>query len=387
MLGHSFSNCPLRSSSLLITHHKTQSIVTATDEALDLLGYSLSDLLGNSIHILNLKLSSEITCIPECTIKHANGQILNFQVCVHQDPLVQQVSSCLDYWLIRLLTAKEKQRYSSPALVSILRLSPYGTIEQIQQQQQSPLLKQSTNELMGRPIMAFVYNEDIPYLCANLAKLYSSSTTTTTLFNSSPLFIRWLNLPYLISSNTACVDNAEEESLRYEWMSFTLLMSNEQHSVHPICLIRPLQIPYLQKEEKEEDLNLTLFNMLMQHIPLLNQLLKYGKHLYQHILEAMDTSANESKAYINEFYKHVVFQLVELISTILMIKSTQHKSSLPLNKQQQTSSSHHDNTFGGLLWDLFKSNLQRSSKILEFTGLLNYYQTTHLKTCIETLNT
>ncbi|KAI9478531.1 MAG: hypothetical protein EXX96DRAFT_525128 [Benjaminiella poitrasii] len=427
MSTHSFSNCPLRSSSLLITHHKTQSIITATDEVLDLLGYSLSDLLGNSIHSLSLKLSSEITCIPECTIKHADGHRLNFQVCIHQDPLVDRRTantSCLDYWLIRLLTTKE-DKPCLPALFTILRLSPYGTIEQIQHQQQqqqqqiASFLKQPMHELIGRPVMAFVYDEDVPNLCSRLARLCSSSATVFD--NSSPLFIRWLNLPFVQHSHAYFDDDEEEDSLCYNWMSFTLLMANQQQhqqpQTHPICLLRPLHIPYevLKQPEQEEDqgqdiLSLTLLSMMLQHVSLLSQLIGCCRHFIQ----SLKISAKQSKVYVNEFYNHVVYQLMELISSALVLKSSKCTNTntttrniqvvnngtqrvvyqVPLMKQEEQITNNNSSSSGGssnrvrnFLWDLTKSNMQRSLNILEFTGLLNYYQTTHLKTCIETLNT
>lgn len=339
-MSHSFSNCPLRSSSLLITNHATQSIVTATDEVLDLLGYSMSELLEHSIHSLDFQLSSNLSSIPTCTIRHANGQLLNFQVCVHQDPLGG--SSCLDYWLIR--PTSDMIVSSTAAAISVIRLSPYGTIEQVQP---SPNFKQPISELIGRPVMAFVYQDDVEPLCSSLAKICSIHKQYPP---QDPLFIRWSRLPCLISEQ-------EETSLNYDWMSFTLMSSNigiVGNSIRPICIIRPLQC----EEEVEE-----VEKSLVIHVSLYNQLLDYYKSICQ--------VANHSKVYISEFYHHVISSLLEIMSAYIYSQYNQHSidnvTIMKQVKKQQNARAY--------IWDLVKSNyiMQRSLGILEFTGLLDQH--------------
>lgn len=212
-MSHSFANCPLRSSCLFITNHSTQSIITATDELLDLLGYSMTDIVGRSI-VQFIKLSSKLTIIPECAIQHSNGQLLSFQVCIHQDPLGS--STCLDYWLMKPMTEPSQNKLLIP---SIIKLSPFGTIDQVQNQH----LAQPNHALLGRPIMTFIYNDDVPILCSHLSNLYKRSQE-----KNEPICLRW--------SKSESMSNYEE-SLNYDWMSFTLLSSYNR----PLCLIRPLQ--------------------------------------------------------------------------------------------------------------------------------------------------
>ncbi|KAL7318176.1 hypothetical protein PS15m_004434 [Mucor circinelloides] len=367
---HSFSNCPLRSSCLLITNHSNQHIVTATDEVLDLLGYSMSDIIDHSIQqCLHLKLSPEISCIPQCKIRHANGNMLNFQVCIHQDPLGS--SSCLDYWLIRLSTSSNALPSTPNNATSVLRLSPFGTIEQIQA---SPILKQPPHELLGRPVMAFVYKDDVESLCSNLSRICSVQHHHP---HVDPLFIRWSSLPYLLS--TSMLDH--EDSLNYDWMSFTLMSGNSSSSNssssssnmrRPICILQPLQIPAKEPTTCEESLVL--------QISAFDQLVDYCKYMIQ--------VAEDSKAYITEFYHHVVCSLMELLSIFMQ----QHPA---LQQADETSCTTTDCTIStgnnatahhSILWDFIKSNyiLQRSLTILEFTGLLGHHHS--FKACIETLS-
>lgn len=333
-MSHSFSNCPLRSSSLLITNHATQSIVSATDEVLDLLGYSMTELLQHSIHSLHFQLSSNLSSIPSCTIRHASGQLLNFQVCVHQDPLGS--SSCLDYWLIR--SSSDMVETNTATAISVIRLSPYGTIEQVQP---SHNFKQPISELLGRPVMAFVYQDDVEPLCASLAKICSVHKQYPP---QDPLFIRWSRLPCLISPER------EETSLDYDWMSFTLMSSNNNigivgNSIQPVCIIRPLQC------EQEE--------AMVIHVSLYHQLVDY----YQSICEA----AKHSKVYLSEFYHHVISSLIEIMSAYIYSQYNQHSVDHAIKKKT-----------GAYIWDLVKSNyiMQTSLGILQFAGLLDQH---HIK--------
>ncbi|KAI8332506.1 hypothetical protein EDC96DRAFT_526515 [Choanephora cucurbitarum] len=255
-MPHSFSNCPLRSCGLLITHHQTQSIVTATDDMLDWLGYSLADLIGHSVdHALRIQLSANLTSdIPECSLQHAEGHSIYCQICIHQNPL--NTYHCLDYWLIRP-RAPSESRWSCS--LSVLRLSPYGTIEQATR---SPNLPQSVRELTGRPVMAFVYQEDVQSLCARLA--YRAYT--------SPLLIRWSKLPSLMSASAKDI----QESMYYDWVAFSVDASH----LYPVCLIRPLQIQVAEDKQ-------TAMSWWIQYQPLLSQWFCH------------------TRAYVSEFYHYL----------------------------------------------------------------------------------
>ncbi|KAK4519612.1 uncharacterized protein ATC70_009849 [Mucor velutinosus] len=367
---HSFSNCPLRSSCLLITNHSNQHIVTATDEVLDLLGYSMSDIIDHSIQqCLHLKLSSEISCIPQCKIRHANGSMLNFQVCIHQDPLGS--SSCLDYWLIRLSSTSSNTLLSSTSTInnatSVLCLSPFGTIEQIQA---SPILKQPPHELLGRPVMAFVYKDDVEPLCANLSRICSLQQQHRYHHVVDPLFIRWSSLPYLLS--TSMLDH--EDSLNYDWMSFTLMSgnsnSNNSSMRRPICILQPLQIPTKEATACEESLVL--------HFSVFDQLVDYCKYMIQ--------VAEDSKVYIIEFYHHAVCSLIELLSIFMQQHPALQEAAHPEDEAPCTTPNATPASIHSVFWNFVKSNyiLQRSLTILEFTGLLDQHH--YFKTCIETVS-
>ncbi|KAI8646963.1 hypothetical protein BD408DRAFT_409510 [Parasitella parasitica] len=346
---HSFSKCPLRSSCLVITNHSNQHIVTATDEVLDLLGYSLPEIMDHSIQqCLDLKLSTEVSCIPQCKIRHANGYMLNFQVCIHQDPLGS--SSCLDYWLIRLSDDTEKIHTNTR---SVLCLSPFGTVEQIQA---SPLLKQPVSELVGRPVMAFVYKDDVELLCSSLSKLCSAHRREPRPMD--PLFIRWSNLPYLLS--TSMLD--QENSLNYDWMSLTLMSNTNRR---PICILQPLQIPTTASACEEI--------LLVSDYSVFGQLLDYCECIVQ--------LAQGSKIYIAEFFHHVVCNLMNL----LPVSMQQYPALKPRNQHVDALCAAADSK-SNAVWNFIKSNcfLHKSLTILEFTGIFD--QQHYFKTCMETVS-
>ncbi|GAN02847.1 conserved hypothetical protein [Mucor ambiguus] len=307
-----------------------------------------------------------------CKIRHANGSMLNFQVCIHQDPLGS--SSCLDYWLIRLSSTSSDTLLGSTSTInnatSVLRLSPFGTIEQIQA---SPILKQPPHELLGRPVMAFVYKDDVESLCANLSKICSVQQHRHH-HVVDPLFIRWSSLPYLLS--TSMLDH--EDSLNYDWMSFTLMSgsSNNNNSMRrPICILQPLQIPTKEATACEESLVL--------HFSVFDQLADYCRYMIQ--------VAGDSKAYITEFYHHVACSLMELLSIFMqqhpaLQEAAHQESQAPCTTAIATAASTPSSTHHSVLWNFIKSNyiLQRSLTILEFTGLLDQHH--YFKTCIETVS-
>jgi hypothetical protein len=307
-MPHNFSNCPLRSSCLLITNHSTQIIVTATDEILDLLGYKMTDIIGQSINTLLFKPLSKISSIPECTIKNSTGDIMTFQVCVHQDPLGGSTS--LDYWLIRpVINDNSTVDSLLPPAISILKLSPYGTIEQVQL---SSNLNQPITELIGRPVMAFIYGDDVKPLCSTLSKICSIHKYHTKLEEQDPLFIRWSRLPCLIANNPDL-----NNSLNYDWMSFTLSTTSSTSLIKPICIIRSLQVETSTDIIQQSD-----------EYSLLGQLLNT-------LYDIMNESTVSSKVYIKEFYQHVVKNIMEIVTTILYY--TQQKGYLKSNYLMQKS--------------------------------------------------
>lgn len=325
-MTHSFSNCPLRSSSLFITDHTTQCIITATDEILDLLGYSLNEISGHSIKQLDLKLSSNFTTlIPECSIRHAKGNILQFQVCMHQDPLGG--SSCLDYWLIKRVSPtlaqqqqkqqqqQQQQLQSCASSLSILKLSSYGTIEQAQL---SSNFYQSTHELIGKPIMAYIYKDDVYPLCSNLSKLYSNNSSL-----DNPLCIRWSTLPCLYLQR----DDTMEDY--YDWISFSIIPSSSSNRmIKPVCILKPMGQQELVLQQQ-------------QQLTLLCQFTECCKDFMQH-----------SKLYIQDFL-HYLF--IQLLSTLILKEDKE-------NDEKTTDS---------FIWHLVKDNYitQCSLNVLEFTGL------------------
>ena len=78
---HSFDSCPLRtSSSLFIVKQQDQTIVTATDEIFNILGYSPSDVIGKTIDQLLKPVESPDNTFPLRCIARDKRTVL----CIHQ---------------------------------------------------------------------------------------------------------------------------------------------------------------------------------------------------------------------------------------------------------------------------------------------------------------
>lgn len=203
-----YSNCPLWSSCLFITNHSTQCIITATDELLNLSGYSMPDVVDQPITQF-IQLSSKLSLIPECTLKHSDGHLITFQCCIHQEDR-------LSYWLLKpMMEQEEQQQLMMP---SIIGLNCYGTIEQVHNNSH---FKQPMYELIGRPIMTFIYHDDVQILCGHLSAVLHQRAL------DHPVCLRWSNQ----------YDFSLEESISYDWMSFTFISSYNR----PICIVRPLR--------------------------------------------------------------------------------------------------------------------------------------------------
>ncbi|CAO3633802.1 unnamed protein product [Mucor hiemalis] len=314
---------------------------------------------------LHFELQARFTAIPECTIQHANGEILEFQVCIHQDPLGG--TSCLDYWLIRRHQIATSD-IPLPSL-SVLCLSPYGTIEQVQP---SIHLNQPLSELIGRPIMAFIYQDDVESLCSSLSKICSLHKPIQPQ-QQPPLFIRWSRLPYLITPS----NHDDSNSLNYDWMSFTLSSTTTTRATKPICILRSLKV----EDDTSTNNSACEEDALVIHVSLFSQFLDCFKLIYSHLMQAIEESTESSKIYMAEFYQHVMSSLVEILT--MYLGSGSHSNST-VNHVPITATTTSPSKPKGYLWDLFKSNyiLQRSLDILEFTGLLDQ---PHFKTYMETV--
>jgi hypothetical protein len=255
-----------------------------------------------------------------------------FQVCIHQDPLGcvnNNNNNRLDYWLIRPNETASSVKSTVP--VSVLCLSPYGTIEQAQL---APSFKQTVSELLGRPVMAFVYHDDLESLCNGLA----NATSLHRIPNESSLFIRWSKLPVLLSASHF----EQHDSLNYDWFAFTVMGEPK-----PICVIRPLQIETACEQQ----------NVLAVPSSVLDQLKAYLRNAH----DRLEVSVHQSKVYLAEFYQHVISYLVQMLSDCSAKE-----------------------TITALVWETLGSNpvLQPWLGLLEYAGIV---QNTHCKHYLETV--
>ncbi|CDH48639.1 hypothetical protein RO3G_09432 [Lichtheimia corymbifera JMRC:FSU:9682] len=183
---HSFDICPLRSSSsLFIIDRRDRSIVTATDELFDMLGYEASDIIGTSIDQLVQKTRGKMW-----RALHAKGDRISLQVCIHHNPL--QTTTELDYWLVRPCQQVVCRRIPYPIrTTTILLLSPVGIIDRVyhvskyERHGLVPAPAQHQQQLVGKPIMAYIHSDDVQTLCGQLSTVY---------YNNEPSFdVRWLH--------------------------------------------------------------------------------------------------------------------------------------------------------------------------------------------------
>jgi hypothetical protein len=266
---HYFHNCPLRSSSLMIVHKEKQTIVSATDEVFNMLGYEPAQLVGKPVSILEPSRSKQ-----GYFLQASHGKV-RFELCIHFDPLAN--AKDLEYWLLRPV---QNQSISSGP-VTILRLSPFGTIEHAYPCLEFP---QQPHELKGQPIMSFVYPSDVGPLCQKLSKIPSRLYTT--------FRIRWLKYH---------PKHAQEH--QYEWVSFTVMHNPkksfaEDPQSRPVCIIRPLQ-----EEQLSPSVLALAFNMLAEQT-------RCGVNTLYQALEALHLAIDQGKSYLIEFLAHMITQIL-----------------------------------------------------------------------------
>ncbi|KAI8345371.1 hypothetical protein BD560DRAFT_411657 [Blakeslea trispora] len=277
---HSFYDCPLRNSLLLVVHRQQQIIVTATDEVFNILNYKPYDLLGKSIKQLSPHKGIR------WTLKHATQGPIPFDICIHRDPFSTGTTH-LDYWLIRPITALTTLTTTSS--FSILSLNSYGTIEQAQLSFDFP---QSKRNLIGCPIMSFIHEADVRLLCTNLSQMQSR------LFSS--FSIRWIQDP---SKHTYCR------------LTITVIHVPDKKrlgdsQIWPICILRPEQLstPCLSPSIV---LNYLVSNSKL-FIHLMKQWIGHASQiatLAETIVEALHTAFIHGRLYLLEFLVHATISI------------------------------------------------------------------------------
>lgn len=302
---HSFHDCPLRSSSLLIVSKEKQTIVTATDEVFDILGYDPKDLVGKSINLLDPRQYFDTEKQKDCfTLCHESYGNLPFEICIHHDPLTNATD--LDYWLIRPVNALCKKT-SSP--FTILRLSPFGTIEHAYPSNQFP---QQTAQLKGHPIMSFVHESDVRSMCEKLCHIRRRTHHT--------FRVRWLRLLHPKETH-----NDQD----FEWVSFTVMNSPRRPSCdaandpqsRPICIIRPDQE---HKVETSSCSNISSFStpylltgLVSGTIRLLWEGTSVGFSSFFEMVEDLHTALDQGKLYMIEYLTHVLTHTLKMINELM----------------------------------------------------------------------
>lgn len=325
---HTFHGCPLRSSSLLIVSKEKQTIITATDEVFDILGYEPTELVGRSINILDPRQQFYYDGGEKkerFTLCHESLGQLPFEICIHHDPLTNATD--LDYWLIRPVNMLRKKP-SSP--FTILRLSPFGTIEHAYPSTQFP---QQTRELKGHPIMSFVHESDVRPLCDKLCNIRRRTHQT--------FRVRWLNLLHPKESH-----NDQD----FEWVSLTVMNSPRKKSCdaaydpqsRPICIIRPDPPCILEKPQKEcQSSYLTpylLTGLVSGTVRLLWEGTSLGVNTFLEVMEAMHDAMDHGKTYIIEYLAHILTYSIKMMNEIIYF------SSLDDFKQEQNQEQHKNTT-------------------------------------------
>ncbi|KAI8330692.1 hypothetical protein BC941DRAFT_439932 [Chlamydoabsidia padenii] len=224
--SHSFDNCPLRSSSLLIVDHEQQVIVTASDEVFNMLGYHSDQLIRQPLSLLSLSTTRGKTH-QVAKARHAiTRQWVNLTICIHHDPF--STCSGLDYCLLAATDYPQQDNDNHLAMVTLIGLNAYGSIVHAYPSTQFP--QPLSCHLVGRPIMSFIHTDDVRPLCRLLRK--STHCTTT----SSPNTMEYtMNLRWLRSS---------KDSDAFEWMQITVVNPTMYNHVpalngRPICILRP----------------------------------------------------------------------------------------------------------------------------------------------------
>ncbi|KAL0089438.1 hypothetical protein J3Q64DRAFT_1608156, partial [Phycomyces blakesleeanus] len=288
---HPFHSCPLRSSSLLVVSKPKQTIVTATDDVFTLLGYTPSQLIGHHIAVLGLKKQSQQH---HYLARHESQSQVQLEICIHYDPL--NTATELEYWLIRpihtpLPSAIRGQ--TSDCSLTVLRLSPYGTIEHAMA---SECLHQSAHELIGKPIMSFVHAADVHALCEGL------SQTTRQIYHT--FRIRWL------TSN-------KSKDTQHEWMTLTVMTMRRRLSctslddplTRPICILRPTRFPD-QPIPSSHTSNISpsmssAFDALQLALECLLEMPSYLRF-------AVEGALGQGRSYIVDYASHVVESIMDM---------------------------------------------------------------------------
>ncbi|CAO3631643.1 unnamed protein product [Cunninghamella blakesleeana] len=326
---HSFDACSLRSSSLLIVHHEQQVIVTASDELFNILGYHSGQLIEQPLSLLSLSTKNGKR-FQRVQIQHAKTkQWIKLKICIHHDPF--STCSGLDYCLVALADTqasssskkeesdhqcikrkKQEQTNANTATVNLIGLNSYGTIIHAYPTIHFPQI--NSRQLLGRPIMSFVHDDDIIPLCQLLRKStsgelynynnsYNNNNNTTfyynnrsALLNEATISIRWLY---------SCLDQHQ-----YEWMQLTVVNPSIYNQVpslsgHPICILQPI--------EKEK-----------------------SNYYYHSIYDYISTSIEDGKNYCDEFLHHVTMSLIQLIY-VLTPKKIIERTILPVISSSTSS--------------------------------------------------
>ncbi|KAI7868024.1 hypothetical protein BDF14DRAFT_625055 [Spinellus fusiger] len=297
--SHSFYTCPLRSSSsLLIVNQLSQTIIAATDEVFDRLGYQPNELMGHSILTLALQ-QQHHTSSHSYYAQHARQGQVAMDICVHHDPF--GAADSLDYWLIKLGEAVP------PA--TVLRLSPYGTIEHAHP---SPAFYQHTSEMLGKPIMGYIHSEDLPMVCTHLGNAVKSKTYYSLTFRA-----RW--------SKYAMNDLPDDsQGHHYDWMAFTTITTGhitsstpETLPCRPICLLRP--VPKDTLMEQARHLCFAQVQWLVQHC------LRIGSLTKDSVGSVVVTGWHQSKTFSLTVLAHL---LANFLDAMHPLQSTQCPQSL-----------------------------------------------------------
>ncbi|KAG1469323.1 hypothetical protein G6F56_003319 [Rhizopus delemar] len=293
--SHSLTTCPLETYCVFITDHTSQQILMATDEILNLLGYSMTDLFLQPI-TRHLKLLSRMTLIPECSIKHANGYSIRFEFSIHRE----LHNPNLDYWILN--PTSRLQELMTPSLIS---LNIYATIERVQNLH----FKQTTEELSRHQIMTFVYNHDLPALFRCLSRALKHDP-------EDPVFLRWSRTYSMCS----------QPSTSYDWMYFMFVASHGR----PLVIARPLHCPCLDQAEKRSELYHTYCYVreyiqstqshVKEHLGSTQKILRDCLERSKLYIEITKTTIKEytvtSKTYLKEYGQYLVSYLLDQDNSI-----------------------------------------------------------------------
>jgi hypothetical protein len=236
-------------------------------------------------------------------LRHESCGDIPFEICSHFDPLANATD--LEYWLIRpvqILSSIINTKSTTTIIkgpVTILRLSPFGTIEHAYPSSEFP---QMPHELKGHPIMSFVYKSDVRFLCERLSKLQRRAYAT--------FKIRWLK--------QHPKDDIDDSN--FEWVTFTVMNSPRRLSctsandpqTRPTCIIRSIHNENTQ--EGSQELSENMWNAMFQSIlfPV-----KYSIGTFCNAIETMHTAMDEGKLYVVQFVAHLITHFLKVTSELM----------------------------------------------------------------------